>query len=538
MAEQVTEKLTGKPPYDFQPTTEAELEWCMADPMWRICSGYLYKILIKDSNESDEDGLIRPFKPNSAQMILLGCLHFRNIILKARQLGFTTLIAVIFLDAALFGEKNLRAGIIAHTEDAAKAIFRDKVKFAYDHLPDDLRDLLPLKRDSADELLFLHNNSSIRVSTSMRSGTLQLLHVSEFGKICAKFPDRADEVVTGSIPALSQNGMLFIESTSEGRSGHFFKMSERAERISHENRKLTKKEYAFHFFAWWKAEEYTIDPDGVAISSAEHKYFDQIEAENDCVITLGQRAWWVETRDNDFSGQTEKMWQEYPSTPKEAFQQSTEGCYYAVQMTAARKQGRIGKVPHTHGYPVFTFWDIGNSDGTAVWLVQEVGTQFHIIGFFEGWGEPYAYFVNELNYWQVEHEAVFGGHFLPHDGNHERQGKDNNYSPKTMLEQLGLRNVEIVDKINELQYGIQATRDLIGSCWFDEVACKEGISHIDQYKKRWNATAGAWSDSPLKDEHTEAADALRQLAQAKNQGSIGRKRQTRPTRANRSARVV
>jgi AAA domain len=47
----------------------------------------------------------------------------------------------------------------------------------------------PTSRDSADELVFA-NNSSIRVSTSMRSGTLQYLHVSEYGQLCSRYPDR------------------------------------------------------------------------------------------------------------------------------------------------------------------------------------------------------------------------------------------------------------------------------------------------------------------------------------------------------------
>src|SRR3546814_18785208 len=77
---------------------------------------------------------------------------------------------------------------------------------------------MPLARDSANELLFAHNNSSIRVATSMRSGTIHRLHVSEFGKICAKFPDKAHEVVTGSLPAVPLDGIAIIESTAEGQS--------------------------------------------------------------------------------------------------------------------------------------------------------------------------------------------------------------------------------------------------------------------------------------------------------------------------------
>ena len=79
--------------------------------------------------------------------------------------------------------------MIAHRLDDAKVIFRDKVRFPCDRLDEGLRAAVPAVQDSADTLTF-GNNSSLRVSTSMRSGALQLLHVSEFGKICAQFPTR------------------------------------------------------------------------------------------------------------------------------------------------------------------------------------------------------------------------------------------------------------------------------------------------------------------------------------------------------------
>ena len=117
-------------------------------------------------------------------------MHECSLILKARQLGFTTFIQLFMLDACLFNS-NIRAGTIAHRLDDARVIFRDKVKFPYDNLPDMLKAARPIIRDSADELVFA-NNSSIRVSTSMRSGTLQYLHISEYGQLCAAFPIRRE----------------------------------------------------------------------------------------------------------------------------------------------------------------------------------------------------------------------------------------------------------------------------------------------------------------------------------------------------------
>ena len=160
----------------------------MKDRRWRLNN--LYHII-------DKDGRRIPFRLNWAQEALLDGLHHQNVILKARQLGFTTFIQLFMLDACLFNS-NIRAGTIAHKLDDAKTIFRDKVKYPYENLPEQLRAERPIVKDAADELLFA-NNSSIRVSTSMRSGTLQFLHISEYGKLCAQFPDKAREVRTGAL---------------------------------------------------------------------------------------------------------------------------------------------------------------------------------------------------------------------------------------------------------------------------------------------------------------------------------------------------
>lgn len=62
---------------------------------------------------------------------------------------------------------------------------------------------------------FAHG-SNIMVATSFRSGTVQRLHISEHGKICAKYPAKAKEVRTGTLNAVAEGSIVFIESTAEG----------------------------------------------------------------------------------------------------------------------------------------------------------------------------------------------------------------------------------------------------------------------------------------------------------------------------------
>ena len=59
----------------------------------------------------------------------------------------------------------------------------------------------------------------------MRSGTAQLLHISEFGKVCAKFPEKAREIITGAMEAIhteNSSSILFIESTAEAQERALF----------------------------------------------------------------------------------------------------------------------------------------------------------------------------------------------------------------------------------------------------------------------------------------------------------------------------
>lgn len=440
----------------------------------------------------------------------------------------TTLIALLWLDHALFNSDQ-RCGVIAQDREAAEAIFRDKVRYAYLNLPAPLRQAFPLARDSASELLFGHNNSSIRVATSMRSGTINRLHVSEFGKICAKFPEKAVEVVTGSLPAVPLDGVAIIESTAEGQEGEFYEMCRRAQAHAEARKPLTPRDYKFHFAAWHANPEYAMDPAGVVVTAKDNEYFDGVATSTGRSLSPRQRAWYVATRNADFAGEPELMWREYPSTPAESFQQSTEGTYYAVQLTTARQQGRIGRVPHVSNVPVNTFWDIGSSDGTAIWFHQRVGAEHRFIHFLEAWGEPYSFFISKMQAlgW------VWGKHYLPHDATHKRQQGARIASPEDMLRDLtpGWR-FEIVSRVDEIQHGIQKVRDIFGQCWFDETACAEGLNHLSLYRKEWNARLGVWSDVPRHDVHSEAADAFRQFAQGWAETSVSAG--ARPLRRNRS----
>ncbi|EPC3544760.1 hypothetical protein ACRZCT_004446, partial [Aeromonas hydrophila] len=165
-------------------------------------------------------------------------------------------------------------------------------------------------------ILFRHG-SSIQVATSFRSGTVQRLHVSEHGKICAKYPEKAKEVRTGTLQAIHPGAVAFIESTAEGVGGDFHAMSMKSLELAKSCGELTQQDWKFHFFAWWQDPKYRSDvpASGVTMSKDQAEYFDAVELAMDCTITDEQRQWYVLKE----ATLGDEMKQEFPSTPLEAF---------------------------------------------------------------------------------------------------------------------------------------------------------------------------------------------------------------------------
>jgi hypothetical protein len=500
--------------------TEDEILEKLSDPMWRIASGVIYKIITKGDDDDDE-GLVVDFIPNRAQRKLLKRIWYRNNILKARQLGFTTLVAILWLDTALFSKSPIQCGIIAQDKEAAEKIFRGKVQFAYNNLPDFLKAKFPLARANASELEFAHNGASIRVATSMRSGTIHRLHISEFGKISAKYPDKAVEVVTGSIPAVPKTGIIIIESTAEGQDGEYYKITQRSMKMDEAKTNLTQRDYRFHFFPWWEESGYELDPKHVLLTESDRKYFADVENKIGRTLSPEKKAWYVATREADYSGDPTKMWQEYPSYPAEAFQVSTDGCWYSEQMAKVRTSGRIIRGIPRVPVPINTFWDIGRGDMTSIWFHQYATMQHRFLNYYESSLEDLIHYTNYLQRMAVERGYTYGTHYIPHESDHKRIGEtpDTNKSIKEMLEALlPGHTFVVVPRITNLQAGIEQTRMHLAQAWFDEDGCSQGIKRLENYRKRWNKTLGCWSDQEVSDDNAHGADAFRQWAQTVEAG--------------------
>lgn len=489
----------------------------------------------------DAEGQKVKFRRNQAQTERYIGNHQRDIILKARQLGFTTDKMISDLDDCLF-IKNHRAGCIAHNDSAAKDIYRNKIRYAYRNIKPSVIQMLrligfelPVPTNDKDNSYVFSNGSSIGVSTGFRGGTLQSLHISEFGKICRKFPDKALEIVTGAFPACSGKGAtITIESTAEGKSGYFFKYCQEAQKIAQTGGNLTSKTFKFHFFPWWKDPKYTMDEE--CEFERLSPYFDELEHKHEIKLSDDQKRWYA----SEHAIQGDKMKQEFPSTPEEAFAQAIEGAYYADQFTKIYKEGRYMDSVFDNDAKVHTAWDIGVGDSTSIWFYQLIGKEIHIINYLENSGEPLGYYIKEIELLAKKYNWSYGKHHAPHDINH----RDWSSSGKTRKEQAR-EGVEYGGKVYRLRFeevpklgvddGIEHARTVLDRCVFftglggtvgeDKGSIKSGVEYgvtcLESYRKEWNDKLGCWRDRPLHDWSSHGSDAFRYLAVAENKRVVG-----------------
>lgn len=481
-----------RPPEDMSELERAaykELMTNLGNRMWRLNN--LYYII-------DAKGFKVRFRLNWAQKQLLANLWYLNIILKARQLGMTTFICILFLDTALF-RPDTHCGIIAHNREDAEEFFSNKIRFAYENLPTEIKEARSAPSDSSKKLSFT-NGSSIRVGTSLRSGTFYMLHISEFGKICARYPQKAQEIVTGSINTVHAGQYIFVESTAEGRNGYFYTFCEEARKRVLAGKQPNRMQFKFFFFPWWKHPEYRLAA-RMPINERMEKYFTKLQSKG-IHLTDEQKYWYIAKQDT----QHDDMLREFPSTPEEAFYASIRGAYYAPQMAQMRLTGRITNVPYDTLHPVNVFWDIGYNDAMSLWFHQRVGMENRLIRYYENSGEGLDFYVKYIK----DTGYNIGTNYMPHDG--KKHSVQTGETFEQYARKLGLRDIRLVKRpLNqeEVASQIQSVRFFLSTAWIDEEKCDKGIQCLDGYRKEWDENLGEFKQKPLHSWHSNGADSLR-----------------------------
>lgn len=364
------------------------------DKRWRMNN--LYWIITKS-------GTKELFKMNRAQ------LHFfenylnptdktkrfyRHIILKARQLGFTTFIDLWILDEILFNT-NREALVIAHTLGDATEIFDRKIDYAIRNMSPEVKSgAFQLVRNSAKKIQVVvdygpeqGSTSSIQVSNSGRSGTYFYVHISEFAKLCALYTQKAKEVETGTFPAVPFDGSIFIESTAEGMAGRFYELFNEAW-PSRERMTPMKSRVMFmpHFYNWqYDDAEMVKITEIIPTSQMELGEIDWAEYQAEHHLTDKEITYyymkWLQMGGKNSTDAVHKLHQEYPTTAEEAFL-STGQTYFPTSKVFSQMQtvlpGKRGElIINLKGDPTFQEHSAGNLE---IFEMPERGMRYVIGG--------------------------------------------------------------------------------------------------------------------------------------------------------------
>lgn len=184
-----------------------------------------------------------------------------------------------------------------------------------------------------------------------------------------------------------------------------------------------------------------------------------------------------------------------------SFEAAIQGAYYGSLIRKAEEEGRICGVAHDPAVRVETWWDLGIGDATAIWFVQRVGREIHVIDYYEMSGESLAHYAKVLE----GKPYLYSDHILPHDAAARELGTGK--TREEVLRSLGMKPT--VQGVHRVEDGIEAVRNLLPQCWFDAKRCERGIEALKQYRKEYDDARGMFKTRPLHDWTSHPADAFR-----------------------------
>jgi len=191
-----------------------------------------------------------------------------------------------------------------------------------------------------------------------------------------------------------------------------------------------------------------------------------------------------------------------------SFNAAILGAFYAREMVAVRKEGRIAEIEALPDRMVHRAWDIGVRDDTSIWWFQVVGTQVFILDCYTASGVGLDHYADVVAKRTEQYGWKAGADFVPHDAKVKEWG-----TGRTRVETMrdyGLRP-ELVPNATKLD-GINAARQTLARCVFHPRCEETGLSALEQYRREWDDDKKAFKASEVHDWTSHLADAFRYLA--------------------------
>jgi phage terminase large subunit len=197
------------------------------------------------------------------------------------------------------------------------------------------------------------------------------------------------------------------------------------------------------------------------------------------------------------------------------FDTRRSGAVYAKQLQKARDEARITRVPYDPSTEVFTAWDLGFGDATAIWFLQFIGRELRWLDYYENSGEQLDHYTQIVK--QKSYNYMKMGHFLPHDGGH---GNIRGDSVSKQLFDMGLQNT-VLTRETDINPGIELLRQTIAYSVFDADKCKEGIRCLENYAYEWDDERKVFKSKPAHNWTSHGADSARYAAIAASMTKAG-----------------
>lgn len=190
-----------------------------------------------------------------------------------------------------------------------------------------------------------------------------------------------------------------------------------------------------------------------------------------------------------------------------------QGAYYQEELSKARQEFRITKLPIDPWLPVHTAWDLGRGDDTAIVFFQIKGQEVRQIHSYSNHGKTPPYYFEYIKEWTNARGLTRGKYLVPHDGK-----KSDYNSGKNMVDiarEYGI-HLDVVPRTQSVINAITECRIMFSRLWFDEDECKPLLEALRNYRKEYDDKLGTYKENPLHDWSSHYCDAFRTMCQGIN----------------------
>lgn len=196
-----------------------------------------------------------------------------------------------------------------------------------------------------------------------------------------------------------------------------------------------------------------------------------------------------------------------PDFPQEFecdFNAGLRGAIFGYELTEIAKAGQITHIPILRDQPVYTAWDLGWDDHTAVWFFQMAGEIYRFVDYWEGFNAS----IPRLREIMAEKGYLYGHHIMPHDVEVTELGSGK--TRRATFTEHGFR-VRTAPKLGKPDQ-MAAARQALFRCWFDGDRCQRGLDMLALYRREKDPKTGLFREDPVHDESSHSADAFMTFA--------------------------